>query len=196
MIVALVLAAGRSERMGRPKALLPLHGGTFLEAILGTIAGSRVDDVKVVLGHGSDEILRRVALSDDRAVTNADWPLGMLSSIRAGLRALPPEAEAFLLWPVDHPLASRETIDLLVAAFRAGAGRIVAPRYAGRRGHPVLFDARLAGEMVAAPDAVGAKAVVHAHEDEVATLDVDDPGVTTDIDTRAAYEAALGRIPG
>ena len=195
MILALVLAAGRSERMGKPKALLPLRGGTFLEAILATIAGGGLDGAKVVLGHGSEEIRERIALADDLVVINADWPRGMLSSIRAGLRALPPETEAFLLWPVDHPLVTADTVDHLVAAFRAGAGPIVVPRHAGRRGHPVLFDARLAGEVESAPDDVGAKSVVHAHEGSVAAIDVVDPGIITDIDTPEAYESALGRAP-
>ncbi len=193
MIAAVVLAAGRSDRMGRPKALLPIRGTTFLGAILDRLAASGVHEVRVVLGHAGGEVRDALALEDAIVVINADPDRGMLSSVRCGIAALPPGASGFLLWPVDHPLVSGETVARLVEAFEATGAPVVLPLHGGRRGHPVLFAAPLARELEAAPDGVGARGVVRAHERELVAVEVDDPGVVADIDTPEEYESAIGR---
>ena len=195
MIVAIVLAAGRSERMSFPKPLLPCGDTTFLGAILDTLASTRVADVRVVLGHASETVLAEMGLQADVFTVNLDYETGMLSSVRAGVRALPPEAAGFLVWPVDHPLVTSGTITALLDAFDRTAGPIVLPTLAGRRGHPVLLSTRLASEVLAAEDSVGLQQVVHAHADEVAEVAVEDGGILADIDTPEAYAMAFGRPP-
>jgi molybdenum cofactor cytidylyltransferase len=101
--------------------------------------------------------------------------------------------DGFLLWPVDHPTVLPETVRKLVAAFREGGAPIVVPVHAGRRGHPVLFAAQLKDELLRAPDAVGARAVVVAHEDGLRTVEVHDPGVVADVDTPEAYARIVGK---
>src|SRR5688572_13141658 len=102
MIGAIVLAAGKSERMGRPKALLPLRETTFLGNILSAIGGSSIARTIVVLGHHRQEI--QAALTLPQAVFNPDYEHGMITSIQTGIRALPAGLAGVMLFLVDHPL--------------------------------------------------------------------------------------------
>jgi len=192
VIVGIVLAAGRSERMGSPKPLLLCGRTNFLGAILDTLAASRVDDVRVILGHAEDEIRRAMGLPDELFRLNPDHGTGMLSSVQCGVRSLPRETRGFLIWPVDHPLVKVETVDLLLEEQSRGDPAVVLPVHRGRRGHPVLFAAALAIELMEAPASEGARAVVRAHDDDRLEMPVDDPGVIADIDTPEAYAAAFG----
>jgi len=193
---AVVLAAGRSRRMGAPKALLPCHGRTFLRSILDALEQAGISEVRVVLGDQADEIRAAGRLSEDAIVVNPRPDDGMLSSLRCGIRALGPDLEGFLLWPVDHPLVLPRTVTSLVEALAAGRGGILVPVHDGRRGHPVLFAGRLAPLLLQAPDGVGARAVLRDHPQEVVEIPVADPGVVTDIDTPEEYGKALRRGPG
>jgi molybdenum cofactor cytidylyltransferase len=181
MIGAIVLAAGSSSRMGRPKATLEAGPGgpNFVDAILETLGAAGISAARVVVAPGFEH-------AGPSFVVNPDPSAGMLSSIHRGLGALQGRLDAVLVWPVDHPLVKRETVDAMIAAFRAGSPPIVVPTYEGRRGHPVLFAARLIPELLAADPSKGARAVVHAHEDRL-ELAVDDPGVLSDIDTPEDY---------
>jgi len=192
VIVGIVLAAGRSERIGSPKPLLPCGHTTFLGAILDTLAASRVDDVRVILGHAEDRVRAATGLPDELFRFNPDHASGMLSSVQCGIRSLPRQTRGFLIWPVDHPLVKTETVDLLLERQSRANPALVLPVHDGRRGHPVLFDAGLAMELMEAPASEGARAVVRTHREDRIEVPVDDPGVITDIDTPEAYEAAFG----
>jgi len=179
VIGAVVLAAGASSRMGSPKALLTTPGGTtFVEAILATLRAAGVDTVRVVAAPG--------ALPVADPVINPDPARGMLSSVQCGLRALPEGCDAVLVWPVDHPLVTAPTVTAMIDAFRAGDPPIVVPTRGGRRGHPVLFARRLVPELLSADPGIGARAVVHAHPSRL-ELEIADPGILTDVDTREDY---------
>ncbi len=192
MVGAIVLAAGKSERMGRPKPLLPCRGSTFLDTVLAALDRTRVGAVRVVLGYGAPAVLRGCALHGGIVALNPEPERGMLSSVRTGLAALPPGLDGFLLWPVDHPLVAPATVDLLIAAFESSSAAVAIPVCGGRRGHPVLFAMRLAAELESAPESEGARAVVRAHAADVREVEVEDRGVLTGIDTPAAYAAAFG----
>ncbi|HZN55608.1 MAG TPA: nucleotidyltransferase family protein [Candidatus Polarisedimenticolaceae bacterium] len=181
MIGAIVLAAGASSRLGRPKASLPVPhtGRTFAETVLATLRAAEVGVVRVVVAPGA-------AGPNPEEVVNPDPGRGMLSSVQTGLRALPPEVEAVLVWPVDHPFVTVGTVRSLVDRFRSGAPPVVVPSYRGRRGHPALFAARVIPELMTADPAEGARSVVLAHADRV-ELPVEDPGVIGDIDTPDDY---------
>lgn len=194
MITAIVLAAGKSVRIGRPKALLPTPDGTpFLAVILDTMTGTAVDEVRVVVGHAAQQVIDMGGLVRHVVVHNRDYERGMLSSVQAGVRALPPGTTAFLIWPVDQPLVRGDTVDRIIAAWKEGHAPVVIPVYAGKRGHPTLFSAKLSNEMLRAPDDEGARAVVRAHAKTLVEVEVDDPGILTDIDTLQAYRKAFGR---
>jgi molybdenum cofactor cytidylyltransferase len=192
LIAAIVLAAGKSERMGTPKALLPLRGRTFLDNILEAISQSSVERTVVVVGHHKDEIeghmshakrKRDSAPHCDRTsvIFNADYEQGMITSLQAGIRALPPEATGALLFLVDHPLVQRDTIDLLIKSL--APGRIVLPTFKGRRGHPVLFASDIFQEILSLTMSQGANIVVRKDPSRVVEVSVDFPGILVDVDT-------------
>jgi molybdenum cofactor cytidylyltransferase len=193
VIGAIVLAGGKSERMGRPKPLLPCRGSTFLGTILDTLARTRVGAVRVVLGHYAKEIRTAVGLPRGSMVVNPKPDRGMLSSLRLGIAALPAGVSAFVVWPVDHPLVEAATVDRLIEAFETSGAPLLVPLHSGRRGHPTLFSMGLAPEIDAAPAAEGARAVVRAHARDVIEVAVDDRWVAAGIDTPEAYAAAFGR---
>jgi molybdenum cofactor cytidylyltransferase len=172
--------------MGRPKAWLTLgpNGPTFVDAITSTLVAAGIAAVRVVVAPG---IMPR----SGTLVVNPDPSAGMLSSVTSGLAALGNELDAALVWPVDHPLVRRETIEALVAAFRDVGAPVVVPTFEGRRGHPVLFAARVLPEIYAADPAIGARAVVHAHDDRV-ELPVSDRGIIEGIDTPEDYRRVFG----
>jgi molybdenum cofactor cytidylyltransferase len=184
LISAIVLAAGKSERMGRPKALLPFAESTFLENILAAIHASSVKSVVVVLGHHRDAIESFVRI--ENSVFNPDYEKGMITSLQTGIRALPLEAEGGLLCLVDHPVLNPTTIDALVKSFRPG--HIILPTFEGRRGHPVLFSREVLSEILDLPISSGANAVVWKQPSRVIEVPVNDRGILIDIDTPQQYE--------
>ena len=177
----IILAAGESSRMGADKALLDYHGSTFLEHLIGLFL-PRVSPVVVVLGHHAEKI-RAAVPPGVTCVVNTQYQQGQLSSLQAGIRAVPGDA---LVTLVDHPTVAPATIDAILGHASAS---LVIPRYHGRRGHPVLFSRSLLDEILALPVSASAKQVVRAHEHAALYLDVDDPGVLHDIDTPADYQA-------
>jgi CTP:molybdopterin cytidylyltransferase MocA len=191
-LAAVILAAGASERMGSPKALLPYRGATFLEHLLAVTRHERIGAVRVVLGGHAEEIRARVALAPETAVLNPDWQAGQLSSLQAALASLPPDAsEGILVCLVDHPFVTAELVAALVAAFDRAPGSIVLPVYRGRRGHPVIFPSRLYPELLRAPAEVGARAVVRAHAAEVVEVATEEEGVVLNLNDPATLRRFL-----
>jgi molybdenum cofactor cytidylyltransferase len=184
VIAAIVLAAGKSERMGKPKALLPFRGRTFLENILAAIANSSLAPTVVVVGHHQQEIERALKLQG--SVFNPDYEMGMITSIQAGIRSLPAGIDGAMLFLVDHPLVEAETIEALVAMFRTGL--IVLPTYEGRRGHPVLFSAEVLKEILALDSTQGANIVVRKDPERIVEVPLDTPGILVDIDTPEQFQ--------
>jgi len=184
MIVGIILAAGKSERMGRPKTLLPFAGETVLGAVYKRLKSSSLNAVRVVLGHRAQEILKKVELPDEEVVINTDYEQGMLSSVKAALKTAESlHPRGVLLYPVDHPDVSLKAIERLLEGFRSSGKAIVLPLFQGRRGHPVLFGSELFAELLAAPPDVGARQVVRSNPDKILEIEVGEPGVVLDIDT-------------
>jgi len=170
--------------MGRPKALLPFRGSTFLENILDAIARSPIKSTIVVVGHHRQEIAS--SLDIPNLIFNPDYAQGMITSFQTGIRALPPDSAGALLFLVDHPLVETETINSLMANFTAK--RIVIPVFNGRRGHPVLFAAEVLQEILALPPSQGANIVVRKDPGRIIEVAVDAPGILVDIDTPEDFE--------
>lgn len=192
MIAALILAAGESRRMGSPKALIPYNGLTFVEHLLAATRHPRIGITRVVLGAGADAIRTKLPVQNEQIVVNEGWESGPLSSIQAGLRSLPAEnIEAAIICPVDHPLVTLRLIGAIVGAFDRAGKLIVVPTYLRRRGHPVLFSAKLFSELMAAPLDVGARAVVRAHSAEIEEVATEEEGVVLNLNDPAAL-AKLG----
>jgi molybdenum cofactor cytidylyltransferase len=195
---AVVLAAGASSRMGRPKAGLPVgeRGETFLSRILLTLAAVPLPDVVVVTG-AAPEAVWRAAGRVRRAVRfrqNERWQEGQLSSLLAGLGVDDPLVEGALVTLVDAPFTSVETVRRIVATWRATRGAIVRPARGDVHGHPVIFDRAVFAELCAADPRIGAKAVVRARERHIVNVPVDDAGAFVDVDTAEEYQHALREL--
>jgi molybdenum cofactor cytidylyltransferase len=200
MVPAIVLAAGASTRMGRPKPLLPLGDGreTFLSRILTTLREADVDDLLVVVGHDGASIKASMGPFgfSVRVVENPDYPKGQLSSLQAGLRAADrPGVRGVLVTLVDLPLVSSSTVRAVLDAYSRHPNKaLVRPVNGDRHGHPVVFDRQLFDDLRAGDPAVGAKPIVNAHRDAILDVPVTDEGAFVDIDTPADYERFIGKL--
>lgn len=189
MIVAVVLSAGESSRMGRAKALLPIEGQTFIERIVGALNQGGIERIIIVLGFNAEEIRRQVIGLPVEILVNPDYKLGQLSSLQVALRHLDADksCSGTMVHLVDHPYIDPKLVKLMLQRFDHATHSIVVPRHQGKRGHPVIFSRALFGELLSAPLDQGAKAVVNAHRDDTLEIDVPDAGITLDIDTPELY---------
>jgi molybdenum cofactor cytidylyltransferase len=189
MIVAVVLSAGESSRMGEPKALLPIDGQTFIERIVTALKNSGLERIVVVLGFNAEEMRRKIEHLPVEIVVNPDYQQGQLSSLQAAIRHLEADAscDGMLVHLVDHPYIDPVLVRAMLQHFSNSKKVIVVPRHRGKRGHPVIFSRALFAELLNAPMAEGAKAVVNAHRDETLEIDTENVGITLDIDTPELY---------
>jgi len=191
-VAAIVLAAGRSSRMGGPNKLLaPVSGVAMVRRVAQTALASAASPVIVVTGHQSGEVEAALAGLDVTIVHNPDFADGLAGSLRTGLLALPPESEAFVVCLADMPLIEPTHIDKLIAAFDATEGRaICVPVHAGRRGNPVLWSRRFIPEMLELEGDEGARRLLEAHAGAVAEVPVASDAIFADFDTREAFAPA------
>ncbi len=197
MIPAVILAAGASTRIGRPKALLPIgrHGETFIAHLLRTFSDAGADDLVVVVGAHADAVCEAIARLPvfTRVVENRTYERGQLSSLVAALDIVDrPGVQAVMAMPVDMPLVTAATVRTVLDAYRERPSLVVRPARGERHGHPVIFGRALFGELRAADFSVGARAIIAAHQHEVLDVPVTDPGAFQDIDTPEEYERYTG----
>jgi molybdenum cofactor cytidylyltransferase len=195
VIPAIVLAAGRSSRMGRAKATLPIdRSDTFLTRIVRTFRDADVDDVIVVVGHEAEAIASAFAASGlaARFVINREYDRGQLSSLVAGINAIDrPGVVAALVTLVDVPLVSAATVRAVIDRYRAVRVPVVRPTSGARHGHPLLIDRVLFDRIRQADPVAGPKPVVRAHASPAGDLPIADEGAFTDIDTAEEYERLI-----
>jgi CTP:molybdopterin cytidylyltransferase MocA len=185
-IVAIILAAGYSSRMGCFKPLLPLEKSTLIEEAVERFRLAGIEDVRVVTGHRADQIAPVLEMLGVRNIFNPDYEQGMLSSILAGLKALEPETDAFFLLPADIPLVNPTTVETLAGFYRSNGADIVYPRYEGVRGHPPLISKNLAIALTSECEG-GLRAFLSRFQDKAVDLDVNDQAILMDCDTPEDY---------
>ncbi|HEX4999546.1 MAG TPA: nucleotidyltransferase family protein [Terriglobia bacterium] len=186
-VASVILAAGKSERMGSPKALLRLAGRTFLERVCDAVTEASIAAFVVVVGRHRNEI--QSALPGLPFVFNPIWEQGMTTSLQAGIRSLPADIDGAVLCLVDHPWIEAATIRELLRAMKPGG--IAVPIYAGRRGHPVAFSRAVLDEILELGPDEGANIVVRRDPGRVVEVPMNSPGILCDVDTVAQFEALL-----
>jgi molybdenum cofactor cytidylyltransferase len=189
VVGAIILAAGESTRMGKPKALLRLEGRTFLDRVI-SIYRRSVEKICLILGKDSESIRAETDLTGVTTAVNSQPENGPLSSIHIGLDMLQ-EASGVIIHPVDHPLVSSLTIFSLVQSHSAHPDSILIPRFQGKNGHPVMFPRTYFSELKAAAMNVGARWVVRNHPSQVLYIDVADPGILANINTQEEYRSVI-----
>ena len=190
-IAGVILSGGASRRMGTPKALLQYQGETFLDRLI-RLFSTVCDPVVVVLGHDASRIQAGLEKPGDALfVVNPDPDRGMLSSLQCGT-GIPAcvGSDAVLFTPVDHPNIEASTIASLSDSFFTHRAPVTVPIFQGRKGHPVCISREVIRELLALPPTSDTGEVVRAHP--IRRIEVDDPGVVSDIDDPQAY-AALNR---
>lgn len=186
-IDAIVLAAGYSTRMERPKPLLEIGTETFIERAIRVLREGGCRHVVAVL-NGEDDLLQRVADTAGAAVVlNQDSASEQLDSVRCGLRALPPDWAAVAVLPVDVPLVSVETVQLLVQGFREQPAPVLLPFHNGVAGHPVVFARETAPELLERDWEEGMRSLIMSHARDLREVRVADPGILIDVDTPEDY---------
>jgi molybdenum cofactor cytidylyltransferase len=196
MIAAIILAAGRSSRMGRNKLLLALDGKPILDHVVDQALKAGFSEVIVVCGHQASKVREALGARAVKVVEAREHRLGMSASLKTGIRALSPKTDAALVMLGDMPRVPAALLRRLVGAYNPLEGRsIVIPTLEGKRGNPVLFDRRYFTEMLELEGDVGARHLIGAHDDQVAEMPVDDDGIFADIDTPEAYDRLLAKVP-
>jgi molybdenum cofactor cytidylyltransferase len=189
-VAAIVLAAGRSQRMGTFKPLLPFGPNTMVESCIAHLRGGGVETIVVVIGEGA----RAEALRDhlhNTGVTvavNSDPASEMSASIAVGVRALPAPTKAVIINPVDHAAVPAEVVEMLIQEWKQG-GRLVKPTWDERGGHPVLIDMDFRRELLSLDPNRGLKAFFEVHKDQVARVAVNSNYIARDMDTWDDYRA-------
>jgi molybdenum cofactor cytidylyltransferase len=189
----IVLAAGASSRLGRPKQLLAFDGQTLLQHTLQAAVASNAGPVVVVLGAQADLIKKGIADAFVHVVENTEWPEGMASSIRCGLKTLleiSPSAQGAVLMVCDQPYVNPALLNKLIATHQATGKPMVACSYGDTVGPPALFHASVFPELLRLKGDVGARSILREQAGEVEAISF--PEGVIDVDTEQDYEKLSG----
>jgi molybdenum cofactor cytidylyltransferase len=190
-VAAIVLAAGRSTRMGEANKLLADIGGTaMVRRVVEAVLASRARPVLVVTGHQGSEVAAALAGLDVTRVANPDYATGLASSLKAGLRGVPPQCTGALIVLGDMPRITPGHIDKLISVFEVAKGAgIIVPVHEGRQGNPILWPAAYFPELLQLEGDAGAKRLLAAHAGAVCEIDLGTDAIFVDVDTPDALAA-------
>jgi molybdenum cofactor cytidylyltransferase len=200
-VAGVILAGGLSSRMSQngstngakpkpvSKVLLPWDGRPIIRVITDRLKRLRLDDLVVVTGHMADQVRKTVADEPVRIAHNADYRTGdMLSSLQTGIRALGDDISACLIVLGDQPQLDNRVVMDVLNAYAEGRGKIIAPSYNNRRGHPILIDRAYWQEILDLPVGAAPRDVINAHADEIAYVNAPTDSILRDIDTPEDYQ--------
>ena len=186
-----VLAAGASTRLGKPKQLLPYQGKSLLQHVVDAAVNSKANPVIVVLGANADLVSTEIDKIKVHVIENSEWEEGMASSIRTGLNTLlkiSPVVDAVIFMVCDQPFVSAVVLDDLITTYLKTGKPIVTCNYGEAIGSPTLFHKSLFAELMQLKGDAGARKIIQTHNDEVATVLFVKGNI--DIDTKEDYEAS------
>jgi molybdenum cofactor cytidylyltransferase len=181
--------------MDRLKQLLPFGSSTVIETCLENLLNSKAAEVIVVLGHRQEEIQARIQHLPVKIVINENYSQGMSSSIKCGIQAVSPDAQAVIIALADQPMISSDIIDRLIEAYQTQGKKIVIPTYEGRGGHPILIDLAYREEILNVDPQIGLRQVVWNHPGETRRLTVETDAVIQNINTWEDYQRMIKQNP-
>jgi len=189
MITAIILAAGESKRMGKPKMLLPWGNETVLSHVISTVREAGLEDIIVVTGGAREKV--ESAISDLRVNTvfNPEFTKGeMLSSIQSGIRATTRQTEAVLIGLGDQPQVQMGSVRIVFEAYSESKSDIIVPSFNRRRGHPWLVARSLWDEILTMEMPLSPRDFLETHHEKIHYVNVDDSGILLDLDTPEDYQ--------
>lgn len=194
MIIAIVPAAGRSERMGRPKLILPIQGETVITRVVTTLRQGGIPHVVVVAPPsetpGAVILAKEATTAGAVVVVPEERPPDMRGSFQLGLKHIlgGPNPSAVMLAPADSPGITPTLVARLLAETQNAPGAILIPTFLGRRGHPIVIPWDLALQVSSLPLGAGINALVALHASRIVEIEVDEPGTLDDLDTPTDYQ--------
>ena len=191
MVSAILLAAGESRRMGKPKQLMPFGKSTILEQAIDNLLSSKISEVIVVLGHRAEEMIKTIATRPVKIAINPIYHQGMSTSIVTGLSLIDDRTQAVMLVLADQPLVDSKTINRLIEEFCKHNKGIIVPVYQGRKGHPVIFSIKYKKELLGLTGDIGGKQIINQHPDDILKLAVEAESINIDIDNMNDYQSLL-----
>jgi molybdenum cofactor cytidylyltransferase len=191
MISAVVLAAGMSTRLGRPKQLLSIGDQTMIEVVIDKLLEAEIEEIVVVVGYHADRIKELLIERDIQIIYNPDYKLGQSTSLIKAIEALNEKCTGILCMLGDQPLVKLSTLNSLITEFEQGDDLIVFPKYNDQRGNPAIFSTKLKSEMLKVSGDQGARSLLIKYKDQSKAIEVDDQGVIFDIDTESDYQRLL-----
>ena len=198
-VAAILLAAGRSHRMGAFKPLLPFGETTVVESCVNNLQATGVGELVVVVGHRADDV--RTVLKERRVrfAFNPDPGSEMSVSIARGVEQIDSDTKAVIIALVDQPAVPLEIVEILIREWRHNDVKLVQPEYQTRGGHPILIDMAYRQELLSLDPGRGLRSLFDAHRNEVRRVPVKSPYVARDMDTwedyRRLHEEIFGRPP-
>jgi molybdenum cofactor cytidylyltransferase len=193
-IAAIILAAGKSARMGSNKMLADYRGSPMVRATVANVLASSVDEVVVVTGHEKENVVAALTNLNVRFVHNPDFAQGLATSLGAGIKAIAGQADAAVICLADMPLVDASIIDRLIAAYNPTENRnIIAPTYRGKMGNPVLWGAEHFPHLTSLSGDKGARHLIEEFKSEAVEVEADTDAVLRDADTAEMLLEMQGR---
>ena len=191
MIWAIILAAGKSKRMGKPKLLLPFGEKTIIETVIQNVILSKVDKILVVLGSNQDKIEEKIKDLPIETVVNSHYTKGMLSSVQCGFRSIPKNARAVLVMLGDQPSISSTIINKIIDKFKSTKKGVILPVNKNKRGHPVLIDIKYRDKVERLNPDIGLRELIHNHPEDIMEVELETSNILKDIDNMNDYKREL-----
>ena len=185
-VAAIVLAAGRSRRMGQFKPLLPFGDRTVIDHCINNLRRGGVENIVVVVGHRAADLQKHLQTANVVLAVNPDPDSKMSDSVARGVSQIPSSTKAILITPVDHPAVPAEVVTCIIESWQNGAGLVV-PTWEGRGGHPVLVDSAYRNELLGLDPDRGLRGLFGSHPGQVTRLTVDSSYIARDMDTWDDY---------
>lgn len=191
-VSAILLAAGKSERMGQNKLLMPFEGGTVIGRTLDNLLASRIGEIVVVLGSRARDIGEALGKRDVTLVLNPNYARGMSTSLITGLQMVSKQARFVMVALGDQPFVKPETYDKLIdAALKTDKG-VVVPVFKKQRGNPILIHAGYIPEVLRFTGDVGGRELLTQYPQDVLEVKVPDEGLVINVNTPDEYEKHIG----